>query len=280
MFYFCRLKKKTMKRCVMRYRIWIILFGMMAVVSCRQQTPSPVKMEVAVAPTVADTAVETAAEPIDGFCLLTDSIPDILLDMRYCSDYNFVGTRIDGYEEPVAILTTQAASALRKVSDDLRTQGFRLKIYDAYRPQRAVAHFRRWGQDPDDTIMRADFYPGLSKQQIFSRGFVARKSGHSRGSTVDLTLVHADTGEDVDMGGSFDFFGERSHTFSEQITDQQRQNRLLLRNAMLRRGFRPVQGEWWHFTLRNEPFPDTYFDFPVSRRHFRDGRQGSVVSSQ
>ncbi|MCR4738179.1 MAG: M15 family metallopeptidase [Bacteroidales bacterium] len=209
---------------------------------------------------------------LSGFCLLTDSIPDILVEMRYYSDYNFVGSRIDGYEEPVAILTQKAASALRKVSDDLRAQGFQLKIYDAYRPQRAVKHFLQWSKEPSDTMMKSVFYPGIHKSTIFSRGFVARKSGHSRGSTVDLTLVYAATGEEVDMGGPFDFFGERSHTFSEQITEQQRQNRLLLRNAMLRRGFRPVQGEWWHFTLRNEPFPDTYFDFPVSKRHFQGGQ--------
>lgn len=256
---------------------WLFVLILLSAASCWRQQPS--QMTMPAADTTAYDTVSSAynRDDIDtvdlsGFCLLTDSIPDILVEMRYYSDYNFVGSRIDGYEEPVAILTQKAASALRKVSDDLRAQGFQLKIYDAYRPQRAVKHFLQWSKEPSDTMMKSVFYPGIHKSTIFSRGFVARKSGHSRGSTVDLTLVYAATGEEVDMGGPFDFFGERSHTFSEQITEQQRQNRLLLRNAMLRRGFRPVQGEWWHFTLRNEPFPDTYFDFPVSKRHFQGGQ--------
>lgn len=252
---------------------WLLVLILLSAASCRRQQPS--QMTMPAADTTAYDTVSSACNRDDidtvdlsGFCLLTDSIPDILVEMRYYSDYNFVGSRIDGYEEPVAILTQKAASALRKVSDDLRAQGFQLKIYDAYRPQRAVKHFLQWSKEPSDTMMKSVFYPGIHKSTIFSRGFVARKSGHSRGSTVDLTLVHAATGEEVDMGGPFDFFGERSHTFSEQITPQQRQNRLLLRNAMLRRGFKPVQGEWWHFTLRNEPYPNTYFDFPVSSRYF------------
>lgn len=256
---------------------WLFVLILLSAASCWRQQPS--QMTMPAADTTAYDTVSSACNRDDidtvdlsGFCLLTDSIPDILVEMRYYSDYNFVGSRIDGYEEPVAILTQKAASALRKVSDDLRAQGFQLKIYDAYRPQRAVKHFLQWSKEPSDTMMKSVFYPGIHKSTIFSRGFVARKSGHSRGSTVDLTLVYTATGEEVDMGGPFDFFGERSHTFSEQITEQQRQNRLLLRNAMLRRGFRPVQGEWWHFTLRNEPFPDTYFDFPVSKRHFQGGQ--------
>ena len=201
----------------------------------------------------------------DGFCLLTDSIPDAILEIRYYCDNNFVGKRIDGYEEPVALITQKAASALRKASDDFRTKGYRIKIYDAYRPQCAVDHFVRWSKDPADTTMKSAFYPNIQKTTIFSRGYVARKSRHSRGSTVDMTLVDLKTGKEVDMGGSFDYFGDISRTMSENISAEQRQNRILLRNIMVANGFYPVQGEWWHFTLRNEPYPNTYFDFPVKR---------------
>jgi len=200
-----------------------------------------------------------------GFCLLKDSVPDAVLDIRYASSYNFVGKQIDGYEAPVALITQQAASALRKVSKELNKKGYRLKIYDAYRPQRAVDHFLRWAKDPSDTLMKSVFYPHIQKSTIFSRGYVARKSTHTRGSTLDLTLVDISTGKDVDMGGSFDFFGGVSHTLTDKITGTQQQNRLILRDAMVRHGFKPVQGEWWHFTLRNEPYPNTYFDFPVKK---------------
>lgn len=201
----------------------------------------------------------------DGFCLLTDSIPDAILDIRYHGKYNFVGTRIDGYEEPVALITKKAASALRKASDEFRKKGYKIKIYDAYRPQQAVDHFVRWSQDPSDTAMKPIFYPNIQKSTIFSRGYVARKSRHSRGSTVDMTLVDLKTGQDIDMGGVFDYFGGVSHTISDCITPAQQQNRLLLRDIMTQYGFQPVQGEWWHFTLRNEPYPTTYFDFPVKK---------------
>ena len=207
---------------------------------------------------------EANLEPLpDGFCLLTDSIPDAVLDIRYCSTNNFVGARIDGYEEPVALVTQKAASALRKASDEFRKEGYRIKIYDAYRPQRAVDHFVRWSKDPTDTAMKSVFYPHIQKTTIFSRGYVARKSRHSRGSTVDMTLVDIKTGKEVDMGGIFDYFGSISRPISDQITPAQQQNRLTLRNIMIQNGFQPVQGEWWHFTLRNEPYPNTYFNFPV-----------------
>ncbi len=208
-------------------------------------------------------------EDASGFCILTDSIPDVILEIRYFSTYNFVGKRIDGYKEPIALITKQAASALHKVSNELMRKGFRLKIYDTYRPQCAVNHFMQWAKALDDTLTKASFYPGLTKKQIFERGFVATKSSHTRGSTVDLTLVDAKTGKEVDMGGVFDYFGPSSHTDYEGVTATQHNNRIILRDAMVKYGFEPIRGEWWHFTLANEPYPDTYFTFSVSRSAVR-----------
>ncbi len=211
------------------------------------------------------------------FVNITDVVPDAILEIRYHSTYNFVGARIDGYEEPTALLTRQAADSLRAVSLDLKRHGYVLKIYDAYRPQRAVDHFMRWSQDLGDTITKAYFYPRLTKKEVFDGEYVATKSGHSRGSTVDLTIVDMKTGKEVDMGGTFDWFGIESHpdygggnpeTLDFQQTDPnftsvQFYNRMVLRTAMLRHGFKPLDNEWWHFTLKDEPFPDTYFNFPV-----------------
>ena len=203
----------------------------------------------------------------DGFVSISEAIPDALLDVRYYTTYNFVGQRIDGYEEPIALLTKEAAAALRLVSDDLRAQGYRLVIYDAYRPQRAVDHFVRWAEDLTADAMKPIFYPEVDKAELFSRGFIAKRSGHSRGSTVDLTLLEEYTGMLLDMGGPFDYFGERSHPLYPGVTPAQHANRMLLRDAMLRRGFKPLNTEWWHFTLIDEPCPDTYFDFPVRSLH-------------
>ena len=198
------------------------------------------------------------------FVNLSEAIPDAILEIRYYSTYNFVGERIDGYEEPIAFLTKEAAEALKEVSDELIEKGYRLKIYDAYRPQAAVTHFVEWSQDADDTRMKEYFYPDLDKGSLFSEGYIASRSGHSRGSTVDLTLFDMDTEKEADMGGTFDYFGRRSHPDYTEITDEQYENRMILREAMLNHGFRPNDTEWWHFTLRNEPFPDTYFTFPVN----------------
>lgn len=195
---------------------------------------------------------------------VTDVVPDVILEIRYYSTYNFVGARIDGYEAPVAMLTFDAAEALKGVSNEMKGQGYRLKIYDAYRPQRAVDHFVRWAEDQADTAMKPIFYPEVDKRELFSRGFIARRSGHSRGSTVDLTLVDALSGKEVDMGGPFDYFGELSHPdYQGTLTKQQKENRMLLQSAMVKQGFKPLSTEWWHFTLKDEPYPDTYFDFPV-----------------
>ena len=176
-----------------------------------------------------------------------------------------VGARIDGYEEPVALLTKEAAAALKEVSDDVIAQGYRLKIYDAYRPQKAVDHFVRWAEDTSNVKMKEYFYPDLEKDVLFPLGYIAEHSGHSRGSTVDLTLFDMKTEKEADMGGTFDFFGELSHPDYKDITDEQYANRMILREAMLRHGFKPLDEEWWHFTLENEPYPDTYFTFPVCR---------------
>ena len=198
-----------------------------------------------------------------GFVSIGEALPDVLLDVRYYTTYNFVGARIDGYEQPVALLTKEAAAALQRVNQDMLAQGLRLVIYDAYRPQQAVDHFVRWAEDVADDRMKPVFYPDVDKADLFERGFIARRSGHSRGSTVDLTLFDEKAGTPLDMGGPFDFFGELSHPDYTGITPAQYANRMLLRETMLKHGFKPLSTEWWHFTLVNEPYPDTYFDFPV-----------------
>ena len=236
---------------------------------------------------VAAACLSAAAVPSDdssAFVALADAVPDAILEIRYHGTYNFVGTRIDGYQQPVALLTRKAADALRAVSDDVKAMGFRLKIYDAYRPQTAVSHFVRWAEDLADSRMKPYFYPNVDKSRLFDEGYIAAKSGHSRGSTVDLTLFDMATGKELDMGGTFDWFGVESHpdfcgrldadgggTFDaakaaaspKGLTERQFRNRMTLRTAMLRRGFKPIDSEWWHFTLADEPFPETYFSFPV-----------------
>ena len=198
------------------------------------------------------------------FVLLSEAVPDAILEIRYYSTYNFIGDRIDGYEEPLAFLTKEAAAALKAASDELIEKGYRLKIYDAYRPQEAVTNFVEWAKDTEDTRMKEYFYPELDKSVLFAQGYIAEHSGHSRGSTVDLTLFDMKTEKEVDMGGTFDYFGELSHPDYKGITDEQYNNRMILRDAMVNNGFRPLEEEWWHFTLENEPYPDTYFTFPVN----------------
>ena len=208
-------------------------------------------------------AKEAPEANFDDFVEITEVIPDAILEIRYYSTYNFVGTRIDGYRQPTALLTREAADSLRAVSDDVLAQGYRLKIYDAYRPQCAVDHFVRWAADVSDTLMKPFFYPDLDKSVLFEQEYIMEKSGHTRGSTVDLTLFDMATEKEVDMGGTFDWFGEESHPDYTGITPQQFANRMILREAMLRHGFKPLASEWWHFTLADEPYPDTYFTFPV-----------------
>ena len=198
------------------------------------------------------------------FVLLSEAVPDAILEIRYYSTYNFIGDRIDGYEEPLAILTKEAAAALKEVSDELVGMGYRLKIFDAYRPQMAVTNFMNWALDPDDARMKDYFYPELEKSELFPQGYIAEHSGHSRGSTVDLTLFDMTTEREVDMGGTFDYFGQLSHPDYMDITEEQYAMRMLLREVMLKHGFKPLEEEWWHFTLENEPFPETYFTFPIN----------------
>ena len=209
-------------------------------------------------------ADRTLSGDSSGFVLLTEAVPDAILEIRYYSTYNFVGDRIEGYEEPLAILTAEAAAALKEVSDELMSMGYRLKIFDAYRPQTAVTHFMNWALDTEDTRMKDYFYPDLDKDVLFPQGYIAERSGHSRGSTVDLTLFDMNTEREVDMGGTFDFFGERSHPDYTDITEEQYAMRMLLREVMMKHGFRPLAEEWWHFTLESEPYPNTYFTFPIN----------------
>ena len=203
------------------------------------------------------------------FVLLADMVPGIIQEIRYFSTYNFIGERIDGYEQPCAVITKEAARALKAVSNEMNVKGYRLKIFDAYRPATAVKHFVLWGVDDLDQRMKPFFYPDLEKQSLFKRGYIASKSSHSRGSTVDLTLLDMSTGKELDMGSPFDYFGEISHPDYKNISDEQYENRMILRNVMLKNGFVPIDCEWWHFTLENEPFPSTYFDFPVTSEVLR-----------
>jgi D-alanyl-D-alanine dipeptidase len=199
-----------------------------------------------------------------GFVLLSDYVPSVIQEIRYYSTYNFVGDRIDGYEQPCAILTKEAARALKGISNKLNVMGYRIKVFDAYRPATAVKHFTLWGVDDLDLRMKPFFYPDLEKQELFRRGYIASKSSHSRGSTIDLTLLDMKTGKEVDMGSPFDYFSEVSHPDYKGVTKEQYENRMFLQDMMVRGGFEPIDCEWWHFTLRDEPYPDTYFDFPVS----------------
>ncbi len=204
-----------------------------------------------------------------GFVLLSDFVPGVIQEIRYYSTYNFIGDRIDGYEEPCALLTKEAARALKTVSNEMMVQGYRLKVFDAYRPAGAVRHFVLWGIEDQDIRMKPYFYPDLTKQELFENGYIANQSSHSRGSTIDLTLFDMSTGKELDMGSPFDLFGVISHPDYRGITEEQYANRMILRNAMLRHGFEPIDCEWWHFTFKDEPYPDTYFEFPVSSAYLR-----------
>ena len=199
-----------------------------------------------------------------GFVLLSDIVPSIVQEIRYFSTFNFVGDRIDGYEQPCAIITKEAARALKAISNRANVMGYRLKVFDAYRPAAAVRHFVLWGVDDLDQRMKPFFYPDLEKQELFRRGYIASQSSHSRGSTIDLTLLDMKTGKEVDMGSPFDYFSELSHPDCKDVTKGQYENRMCLQDLMVRGGFVPIDCEWWHFTLMDEPYPDTYFEFPVS----------------
>jgi zinc D-Ala-D-Ala dipeptidase len=189
-------------------------------------------------------------------------VPGLIVEMRYAGSHNFVGRPIDGYEAPHCLLTRPAANALADVARDLSSRGLVVKVFDCYRPTRAVANFVRWARDLKDQKMKAEFYPDVDKRTLFRDGYIATQSGHSRGSTVDLTLAQADSHE-LGMGTPFDFFSPKSWTADPTAGEQAHKNRMLLSAAMHRHGFRGYDKEWWHFTLRGEPFPETYFNFPV-----------------
>ena len=197
-----------------------------------------------------------------GFVVLSDYVRYSVQEIRYHSSYNFIGERVDGYEEPCALITLEAARALKAAGNEFFVMGYQLKIFDAYRPATAVRHFVLWGIEDQDLAMTPFFYPDLEKQELFSKGYIAKQSSHSRGSAVDLTLLDMKTGKEVDMGSPFDFFSEISHPDYKVITPEQYDNRMLLRKVMMRHGFEPYDCEWWHFVLKDEPYPDTYFDFP------------------
>jgi D-alanyl-D-alanine dipeptidase len=199
----------------------------------------------------------------EDFVDATRVVPGLVVDMRYAGSFNFVGRPIDGYEAPLCILTRQAAEALAEVQAELQDYGLGLKVFDCYRPARAVADFVRWAEDESDTEMKATFYPDVDKSELFAEGYIAERSGHSRGSTVDLTLVYLPFASDVPMGTGFDFFSTRSWPTDAEQPSEVRANRLLLSSVMRRHGFEPYEYEWWHFTLADEPYPDTYFNFPV-----------------
>ena len=211
---------------------------------------------------------DPAMDP-SGFVLLSDQVPGIVQEIRYFSTFNFIGDRIDGYEEPCALLTREAARALKSVSNEMMVQGYRLKIFDAYRPAGAVKHFVLWGIEDQDIRMKPYFYPDLEKQELFEKGYIAKMSSHSRGSAVDLTLLDMKTGREVDMGSPFDLFSEVSHPDYKGVTGEQYENRMILQRVMVRNGFQPIDCEWWHFSLEEEPYPDTYFEFPVSSQYLR-----------
>ncbi len=232
--------------------------------------------------------------PKGAFVSVEDVVPGVKLDIRYRTAHNFIGRRIAGYSEARCLVTRKAGAALARVQARVRRRGYTLKMYDCYRPQRAVDQFVRWGRRLSDQRMKAEFYPRVRKSRVFSDGYIATKSGHSRGSTVDLTLVKLPQrrmegsyrpgqrlldcagpfakrfrDSSVDMGTGYDCFDVRSHPLSSKVTGRRRANRLRLRRAMLAEGFEPLSTEWWHFTLKNEPFPNRYFDFPVAKSALR-----------
>ncbi|MFF2479544.1 M15 family metallopeptidase [Paenibacillus sp. NPDC058071] len=198
-----------------------------------------------------------------GFVYVDEIIPSIETELRYFTDNNFTGEAVDGYKAPIAILSEKAALALKKASVELEEKGYRFKIYDSYRPAKAVKQFVSWSKASGGEERKEDYYPNIEKELLFKKGYISSRSGHSRGSTVDLSIVHADTGEDVDMGSGFDMLDPISNEGTSLITKEQAANRKLLKDTMVKYGFKPYSKEWWHFTLENEPFPKTYFDFDI-----------------
>jgi D-alanyl-D-alanine dipeptidase len=201
----------------------------------------------------------------DSFIDIKEYIPSIIIDLKYSSDDNFTGRVVKGYESPKCLLTYEAARSLRNIQTILNKSGYSLKIYDAYRPQRSVNHFINWSKNQSDTLKKSYFYPNILKSNLFDLGYIATNSSHSRGSTVDITLVEISSGKEIDMGSAYDFFGlESSHDY-ENISITQKNNRKLLFDVMTKNGFSSYPKEWWHYTLIDEPFPTTYFDFIINK---------------
>jgi D-alanyl-D-alanine dipeptidase len=208
-------------------------------------------------------SAQTSPRELNGFVDAAEAVPGLVVEMRYAGAHNFVGRPIAGYERPVCLLTRQAASALAAVQAELRASGRGLKVYDCYRPTTAVDDFAAWARDLDDQRMKAEFYPNVDKTRLFELGYIAERSGHSRGSTLDLTIVELATGVELDMGTPYDLFDPRSWPSDETVSTEARENRMALMQVMTAHGFRPLREEWWHFTLVDEPYPDIYFLFPV-----------------
>ena len=198
----------------------------------------------------------------NGFVYLSDIDSSIIVDLKYYSKKNFTGKFVEGYNSNKAIITKEAAVALSNAQDDLNKIGYSLILYDAYRPQSAVDFFVKWSSNINDTIYKNTYYPNIKKSELFKLGYIAYKSGHSRGSTVDVSLVEIESKKEIDMGTIFDYFGVESHTFYSNLSKKQKSNRLLLYEVMSNNGFKNYTKEWWHFTLKNEPF-QKYFDFPI-----------------
>ncbi len=237
---------------------------------------SIVKFTIVFTTTLLILDIQSANSQNKNFVDIKTIIPSIQLDIRYYNDHNFVGKPIDGYKAPKCLLTKSAAQALLKVQQELIEKYYSLKIYDCYRPQKAVNHFVRWAKNLDDQKMKSEFYPNVDKKNLFIEGYIADKSGHSRGSTLDLTIVSISSPshdtylsdqqsyyKNIDMGTPYDFFDPSSHTVTNQINETQQKNRLFLKTIMEKYGFNNYSQEWWHYTLKNEPFPDKSFDFPI-----------------
>ncbi|HEY5556807.1 M15 family metallopeptidase [Acetobacterium sp.] len=200
----------------------------------------------------------------EDFVDISLEIPEIVTDVKYFTGENFAGEKIDGYDAPIVLLTEKATIALSRVQKQLVKKGYGIKVYDGYRPKRAVEHFIRWVNTKENGKTNDFYYPGMTRLEVFHGGFIAKKSSHTRGSTVDLTVIKLDTGIEVDMGGSFDFFSEISYSDYDHLNIEQSKNRVQLRYLMRSEGFEPMQQEWWHFTLADEPYPETYFDFSIN----------------
>ena len=197
------------------------------------------------------------------FVLINDKIPTLTFDIRYFGENNFLGVKVDGYEAPYCYLSAKASEALERAAKNATQMGYTLKIFDCYRPQGAVNHFVRWAKDESDTKMKEAYYPNIKKGELFDKGYIAKRSGHSRGSTIDLTIVTKQTGKELDMGTSYDFLDPLSHTETDKVSSEHKKNRLRLKEIMETSGFKNYWKEWWHFSLMDEPYPNTYFHFPI-----------------